>query len=330
MIDPSGKARVTAMAAAVVGLIVATTVIGYFNFGAVLKAIEPIGPSGFLAVIAVQVAIFAPLGLAWWLVAVKEPAQNIGVFVWGRLMREAASDVLPFSQLGGVVIAARAAVLGGVATPVALGSNVVDITMELVAQIIYTLAGLALLATRLGLGARQDRLLAPLLAGLLLVSLLVAGLIATRRRGLAMVERLLHRVAPTAGQHATAVGRVIEMAYGAPARLWGCLGLHLFAWFSAALGSWLILEFIDRPLPFLSVVAIESLLFAIRNTAFIVPSAIGVQEGAYALLGPLFGLPAEAALALSLLKRGRDIAIGVPILLSWQLLESRRPLRGRA
>lgn len=52
-----------------------------------------------------------------------------------------------------------------------------------------------------------------------------------------------------------------------------------------------------------------------------------VQEGAYALLGPLFGLPVEAALALSLLKRARDITIGVPVLLSWQLVESRRRLR---
>jgi hypothetical protein len=74
------------------------------------------------------------------------------------------------------------------------------------------------------------------------------------------------------------------------------------------------------------VAAIESLMFAIRNTAFFAPSGLGVQEGAYALLGPLFGLPVEAALALSLLKRARDITVGVPMLLSWQVLEGRRSL----
>ena len=74
-------------------------------------------------------------------------------------------------------------------------------------------------------------------------------------------------------------------------------------------------------------VAIESLLFAIRNAAFMVPSGLGVQEGAYALLGPLFGLPPEAALALSLLKRARDVAVGVPALISWQIVEGRRRLR---
>jgi uncharacterized membrane protein YbhN (UPF0104 family) len=58
-----------------------------------------------------------------------------------------------------------------------------------------------------------------------------------------------------------------------------------------------------------------------------VPVGLGVQEGAYALLGPLFGLPAEAALALSLIKRTRNISIGVPMLLSWQFVEIRRRLR---
>jgi len=77
------------------------------------------------------------------------------------------------------------------------------------------------------------------------------------------------------------------------------------------------------------VLAIESLLFAVRNAAFIVPVGLGVQEGAYALLGPLFGLPAEAALALSLIKRARDISIGVPLLLSWQFVEMRQPSRGK-
>jgi hypothetical protein len=37
-----------------------------------------------------------------------------------------------------------------------------------------------------------------------------------------------------------------------------------------------------------------------------VPNAVGVQEGAYILLGAIFGLSAETVLALSLLKRARD------------------------
>jgi putative membrane protein len=248
------------------------------------------------------------------------------VFAWGRLMREAASDVLPFSQLGGLAIAARAAVLGGAATPTAVGSSVVDVTVEVVAQLVYTLFGIAVLVHRLGVGAPANPLLPSLLGGLVVASALVGLLIAGQGRALDLVTGLLHRLAPSAGEHASAVTAVVRAAYRQPLRLLACLGLHVLSWFAAAGGTWLILRFIGRPLPFSSVVAIESLMFAIRNAAFFAPSGLGVQEGAYAVLGPLFGLPVEAALALSLLKRARDITIGVPVLLSWQLMESRRRL----
>jgi hypothetical protein len=57
-----------------------------------------------------------------------------------------------------------------------------------------------------------------------------------------------------------------------------------------------------------------------------IPNALGVQEGAYILLGPIFGVGADTALAMSVLKRARDIAIGVPVLLVWQAAEGRRAL----
>jgi len=47
------------------------------------------------------------------------------------------------------------------------------------------------------------------------------------------------------------------------------------------------------------------------------------------MLGATFGVTPETALALSLLKRGRDLAIGVPALLVWQMLESGRVLARR-
>jgi hypothetical protein len=70
--------------------------------------------------------------------------------------------------------------------------------------------------------------------------------------------------------------------------------------------------------------AIEGLLHAVLATAFIVPGYAGIQEAAYASLGSIFGLPAEISLGVSLLRRARDLAVGVPILLVWQLVEVRR------
>jgi putative membrane protein len=327
MIDPGTRARATAIGAALIGLFIATAVVGYFNVGAVLAAMRPIGLRGFFAVVAAQLTLYAPLGLAWWLVAPGEPGRRFGVFVWASLVAEAAANVLPFSQLGGVLAANRAAALGGIPKPTAFGSNVVDVTLEVTAQVIFTLVGVALLANRLGFASRSDPLLAPLLGGATLAACLVGGFIATQSRGLRIIAGLVHRWVPAADGDAAAVGRAVDAAYRHRLRLWACLGLHLAAWFGTAGGTWLVLAFIGRPLPFLSVVAIESLLFAVRNAAFMAPAGLGVQEGAYALIGPLFGLPPEAALALSLLKRARDMVIGLPVLISWQLAESRRRLR---
>jgi hypothetical protein len=75
------------------------------------------------------------------------------------------------------------------------------------------------------------------------------------------------------------------------------------------------------------VLVIESLLYAIRTVAFAIPNAVGVQEGAYILLGGAFGLTPEMALALSLLKRARDLTIGLPALGAWQAIEGGRAWR---
>jgi hypothetical protein len=40
-------------------------------------------------------------------------------------------------------------------------------------------------------------------------------------------------------------------------------------------------------------------------------------------LAAVFGVPPEAALSVSLLRRARDMALGIPILLAWQATELR-------
>jgi putative membrane protein len=312
------------IAAAVLGVFVATAIIGYFNYHTVLQAMAPVGWGGSGLVIAAQLALMVPLGLAWYIVAPDEPLRRLAVFVWGRVMRESASDLLPFSQLGGFVIATRAMAVGGVAGAMAVGSGMVDLTVEVVAQIIYTLFGVVLLVTHFDAGPHADHLVYSVSAGVAVVALAVAGFVFAQRTGLAPLERLAHRVAPGAAAHSAAVNRVVETAYARPLRLWAGLAAHVGCWVASAGVTWLILWLIDHPLPIRSVITIESLLFAIKNAAFMVPMGIGVQEGAYVILGPMFGLPVEAALALSLLKRGRDILIGVPMLLSWQIMEGRR------
>ena len=65
----------------------------------------------------------------------------------------------------------------------------------------------------------------------------------------------------------------------------------------------------------------------VNRALVFIPAAIGIQEAGYAALVPLFGLAPETGLAISILRRARDIAVGVPVLLIWQLVEARRARR---
>ena len=72
---------------------------------------------------------------------------------------------------------------------------------------------------------------------------------------------------------------------------------------------------------------VASLGYAVRSTGFLVPGALGIQEGGFMFLATLVGVPAHLGLALSLARRIREILLGVPALLAWQLLEGRRLFR---
>ena len=47
------------------------------------------------------------------------------------------------------------------------------------------------------------------------------------------------------------------------------------------------------------------------------------------LLGNLLGIPGEIALALSLVRRVRELALGIPGLAAWQFLEARHLLQNQ-
>jgi putative membrane protein len=155
-----------------------------------------------------------------------------------------------------------------------------------------------------------------------------------QRRGAALVERLSQRLAaswlPGAAARTRPLLDAIDAIYAHRGGVAAGFFLHVAGWIASAIEAWIALRLMGVELGIAAVVTIESMLYAIRSVAFAVPNAVGVQEGAYVMLGAVFGLPPEMALALSLLKRGRDIVIGVPVLLGWQALEGGSLFRRRA
>ena len=261
------------------------------------------------------------MGLAWRVLVPDTPAW---VFVWGRLIRDAGSEVLPLSQMGGCVLGARAVSLTGVAGAVATASTIVDLTLEFFAKLVYAALGLVLLVQ-----LRPDlRVALPITIGVVGAGLITVALVAVQRRGLDLFGRFARAIgrawADRTAAGADAVHTVLTRTYGRKAGLWAGFFLHLACWVGSALEVWVALRLAGAPLEFAPVLVIESLLYSIRTFAFAIPNAVGVQEGAYILLGATFGLTPEMALALSLLKRARDLAIGLPAFGMWQVFEGGR------
>jgi putative membrane protein len=241
-------------------------------------------------------------------------------------VRDSAGEVLPLSQFGGFVIGARAVALRGVPAAEAYASTVVDVTTEMLAQIAFVLVGVVLLVRRIGFHGEGSRLLFPLLVGAAFAMLGAAGFIMVQRRGPAFAESIARRLLPRAVSHAGAFARAIEQIYAQPRRIVLSVCIHFTGWLASAGVSYYAVHLIGSHIGYVQMVAIESALSAIRSAAVVVPSAMGVQEATYAMLMPLFGASPAIGLALSLIKRASNIVIGVPVLLSWQGLESRQAI----
>jgi hypothetical protein len=203
---------------------------------------------------------------------------------------------------------------------------VLDLTTEMFAQIVYTILGVAIVGLTL---AHAGREMTALWVAVVFVVLMVAGTLgfmAIQRRGIGFVGMLAQRFLPDGASRGEAVNAEVALAYEKRGHLAAAAALHLTGWIGASVGSWIGLHLMGAPLSLRAVIGVESLMFVARSVGFAVPAALGVQEGAYLLAGPLMGLHPETAVALSLLKRARDLAIGIPTLIVWQIVQSRRLL----
>ena len=135
--------------------------------------------------------LFVVLGLAWDAITPPREARRPWVFVWGRMVRDASTNCLPFSQVGGFVFGARAATLHGVSWPLATASTVVDVTAEFLAQVAFIAIGLGILLAR----APNSALAVPLEIGLGLAVMAGVGadLAAAGRRAAVRPARPAHR-----------------------------------------------------------------------------------------------------------------------------------------
>jgi putative membrane protein len=287
------------------------------------------------AIVAVVIFHFAvPVlldALAWWALFPKAERLPLAQLFWMRWIGESVSTLVPSAAVGGDVVRARLAALHGASIATAAASVLVDITLGVFVQIGFTLLGLGLIVSATG----HQGFVRPTLIGALIGIFAIIGFYVVQRLGMfRFIAKMISRLANAPDWHSLVHGGqslddAVRKQY---ARRRGVIGCCAWTGASLILGSgeiWIALHALGLHATLVNSVILQSMVLTIRSAMFPVPGALGVQEGGYVLVGNLLGIPGDAAFALSLIARVRELILGIPGLVVWQVIEGRRVLRAR-
>ena len=287
-----------------------------------------------LGIIAVHLGQLLFCTLAWRAMFSAPPADShtsvLNLFGL-RWIRESIDSLLPVAQVGGELAAARLMAQKDLPLPVVGASIIADVTVETLTQAVFTLMGLALLFT---LAEPGDVAHWAALGFAIAVAVAALAVFAQRWGGVRLFEKMLLAIADRMGWNKLGGIAGLDAALSDVYRLRGQLLLaglyHLAAWSLGAaevmIAAWALGYRLDLGQSFV----IESLGQAVRSAAFFVPGALGIQEGGFVVVAALFGVPADAAITISLTKRVRELVLGLPGLADWQWRELRRRRQRRA
>jgi putative membrane protein len=317
--------KIFAPVALMIGLALLTALIAYFGFAPVLQALLSSRWGAAFVIIARAIALVAA-GVGWWFLIVPI-RRGPYIFAALRFVREAVNSLVPFVGVGGDIIAGRLLTQFGIAMNVAIASVLIDVFIQVVCLLVFVAAGIGIVLDLVGahrLTAMTFVLLAvglPAVVGFFLV-LNFGAFEPVVRRLVAFGER--HGWA--AFNHVADLGGRLQQIWQNHRGLSASFLIHLAAVFFGASEVWIALFFMGHPVSIAQAVAIESLGQGGRAAVFVLPGGLGVQDGALIAACAIFGVPAEIALAMALIKRVPDLVLGIPALVGWQALEGKRLL----
>jgi len=231
-----------------------------------------------------------------------------------RVVRESVDSLLPVAQVGGEILAVGLLARRGVPPTLAGAGTALDLLVEGATLPVVILLGLG----TLWLLGGDVRALPAVLGAVALGIAGAAGFALAQRFGLLrLIEAVARRLPPAMrvdGLHQELLARARNRRALASTAI-----LHVAAWSGGAFEVWLAMWALGHSVEIGPAFVIESLGMAARGAGFAVPGALGVQEGGFVAAAALFGIPPETALALSALKRVREVAVGLVGLALWRM-----------
>ncbi len=330
------------------GLLLLTALIAIQGLGLVADTLNSAGGQVFWLPLIYVVPVAC--ALASWLSLFpshQTPSFSFSAFaVW---ISFSINWLLPVGQVGGEIVRARMLIKRQVETGMAIATVIGDQTLQIATQAIYALLGLVLFINAQVEQTTQSQVLWLVLLGFVLFGLVSAGLYWLQHQGLfqlfARIARKFTSLStrdngtfqnssaeasqkpiPTLEERAAQLDAALKSMYQrrdrlVVAALWRC-GFRL----TAAAETWFALYFLGHPVTVGEAIILESMGQAIRSAAFLIPGGLGAQEGGIMLIGVALGIPSDIALASSLCKRVRELVLGLPGLIAWQIDEGRQML----
>ena len=269
--------------------------------------------------------------IAWWALFPKSERLSLWQLFLMRWIGESVSTLVPSAAVGGDMVRARLAAINGAPLPIAASTVLVDLTLGVFTQAAFTVLGVVLLVGATG----QKNFVRPTLVGTFIGVLGVLGFYFVQRLGMfRFLAKIIARMANSPEWQSLVQGgetldQTVRALYARRKAVFACCAWTIL---SLVLGSgeiWIALYALDLHATFVNALILQSMVLTIRSAAFAVPGGLGVQEGGYLFVGNLLGIPGDAAFALSLIARVRELALGIPGLICWQLIEARRLWRRR-
>ncbi|WP_250489908.1 flippase-like domain-containing protein [Caballeronia sp. INML2] len=304
-----------------VGVVLFIALLGWQGFGSVASTLAAAG-WGLVAVAAFH---FVPLVIDAVAISVLFADRQRDVSLLDALLArwagESVNSLMPAGQIGGPMLMVRYLAQRGMRARDAAAVITVSTTMQTVAQLIFALIGVVLL-TGYAAGGSSSTVTIAVLSVIGVIGLMIFGFYLAQRRGLfGRAMRFASGIAAKFSAkrdwsslvtRAEAVDAAVHEMYRERGKVASSFGLSFIGWIVGTGEVWLALHLLGHPVGWTEALLLESLGQAIRGAAFAIPGSLGVQEGGYLLLARLVGLPPEAALALSLAKRARELLLGVP------------------
>jgi glycosyltransferase 2 family protein len=277
---------------------------------------------GLVAVSLIHVAPMALNARGWQILLPGAGRPNLVSMTRIVWIRESVNSLLPVARIGGEIVSFHLMRKIGVRRAPAAASLVVDMALCILCQLAFALLGVVLLATY-----QTNDVALRLGGGVAVMAAIAALFIVVQNAGpFERIVRSINRLA--AGKldaivgHSARIDRAVRTMYrrrGAIVRsvIWqfgGCA--------AGAAEIWAALWVLGHPVGPIESLAIEAVVMAVSSAGFLIPGALGIQEGSFLMVGTVVGLDPATALALAATRRLRDCLVFLPGLWAWHMSES--------